>query len=92
MSLIVPSWKRFLKLTAGWGFLVLGVLGIFLPILQGVLFLAVGFSILATEYEWARRWLDAGRARFPRSAAAIDEGKDRASHFLAKINNGLRRK
>jgi hypothetical protein len=39
---------RYLALTiAGWTFMVLGVLGLFLPILQGVLFLAVGMVLLS---------------------------------------------
>ena len=37
----------------GYGFLVLGVLGMFLPILQGFLFLAIGLIILARHAPWA---------------------------------------
>ena len=32
----------------------LGVIGLFLPLLQGVLFLLIGLFILSTEYVWAQ--------------------------------------
>ena len=38
--------------------MVLGVIGLFLPFLQGVLFLIMGLSLLSTESRRAKRWLD----------------------------------
>jgi uncharacterized membrane protein YbaN (DUF454 family) len=38
--------------------LLLGVVGLFLPFLQGVLFLIIGLSLLSTESERARHLLD----------------------------------
>jgi len=52
-------------MAAGWALLPLGVVGLFLPVLPGVLFLVIGLSILSVEYEWARRWMGALRSRFP---------------------------
>lgn len=57
--------KRYSLIAVGWALLPLGVLGLFLPILPGVLFLILGLSILSVEYEWARRWMNALRSRFP---------------------------
>ena len=57
--------KRVALIVAGWSLLLLGVVGIFLPVLPGALFLLVGLSILSVEYEWARRWVTALRNRFP---------------------------
>ena len=37
-------------LIAGWGFILLGVAGLLLPILPGVLFVLLGLAILSTEY------------------------------------------
>jgi len=42
--LIKPGVKRLLALVVGWGFIALGIVGLFLPILQGVLFLLIGLS------------------------------------------------
>jgi uncharacterized protein len=50
----------------GYFFLVLGVLGMFLPILQGFLFLAVGLIILARHAPWAERLLNYLRQKSPR--------------------------
>jgi uncharacterized membrane protein YbaN (DUF454 family) len=82
--------KRILKIATGWMFVVLGVLGLFLPILQGILFLAIGFSILATEYPWAKRWLDWLRAKFPRYASAFDQAKERSSVWIKKFNGAVK--
>jgi uncharacterized membrane protein YbaN (DUF454 family) len=57
--------KRVALIAAGWTLLLLGALGLFLPVLPGVLLLLIGLSILSVEYEWARRWVDALRRRFP---------------------------
>jgi hypothetical protein len=57
--------KRVALIAAGWSLLLLGMVGIFLPVLPGALFLLVGLSILSVEYEWARRWVTALRNRFP---------------------------
>ena len=39
--------RRLILTAAGWTFIVLGVLGLFLPVLQGILFLAVGTVLLS---------------------------------------------
>ena len=57
--------KRLAFIVAGWVLLMLGVLGLFLPILPGVLLLVVGLSILSVEYAWARRWMTTLLHRFP---------------------------
>jgi uncharacterized membrane protein YbaN (DUF454 family) len=57
--------KRILLIVLGWVFLLLGIAGLFLPILQGILFILIGLSILATEYHWARRWIAHLGRRFP---------------------------
>lgn len=66
--------KPILMQGLGYGFLVLGVLGLFLPFLQGFLFLFIGLIILARYAAWARRLLDQLRSRHPR----MDEGIGRA--------------
>jgi uncharacterized membrane protein YbaN (DUF454 family) len=57
--------KRLAFIAAGWILLMLGAVGLFLPILPGVLLLIVGLSILSVEYAWARRWMRSLRRRFP---------------------------
>jgi uncharacterized membrane protein YbaN (DUF454 family) len=57
--------KRVALIAAGWSLLLLGAVGLFLPVLPGVLFLLIGLSILSVEYEWAKRWVTALRHRSP---------------------------
>lgn len=41
------SVKAMLRIAFGWVFIVLGIVGLFLPVLQGILFIAVGIALLA---------------------------------------------
>jgi hypothetical protein len=64
-----PGWKRWSIIGAGWFFVALGILGMFLPILQGFLFLAIGIALLAREVEWVRRQRERLYQRFPKLGA-----------------------
>ena len=74
--------KRILVLIAGWGFILLGILGLFLPILQGVLFLLVGLIILSSEYVWAHRLLTKVRERFPKIGRTADQATEKATGMV----------
>lgn len=83
-------WRRYIILTSGWIFVVLGVLGLFLPILQGILFLAVGAYLLSLESPMARRVINRARERYPRFGATLDAARRRAAHVLHRINAWFR--
>lgn len=80
-----PRAARLTKIVLGWFFLVLGVLGLFLPILQGALFLAIGLAILATEQVWAHRLLTWLRRRFPRFAHVCDQARQQSERWVHKL-------
>jgi hypothetical protein len=67
------NFRRILILSAGWLFIALGVVGLFLPFLQGILFLMIGFYLLSRESVWARRLRQWLRTRYPRLATRLDE-------------------
>jgi uncharacterized membrane protein YbaN (DUF454 family) len=46
------------KIITGGALIVVGIAGLFLPFLQGILFLLLGLSLLSSESEHARRWLE----------------------------------
>ncbi|MGH9603137.1 MAG: PGPGW domain-containing protein [Terriglobales bacterium] len=77
--------KRVLVLMVGWSFVLLGIAGLFLPILQGVLFILIGLFILSSEYVWAHHLLERLRARYPRLSALAHQAKERAQQWMAKI-------
>ncbi|MGH9550775.1 MAG: PGPGW domain-containing protein [Terriglobales bacterium] len=78
--------KRILVLIVGWSFILLGILGLFLPILQGVLFLLVGLIILSSEYVWAHRLLTRLRERFPKLGRVADQATAKATEWLRRIS------
>ncbi len=68
------------------------MIGLVLPILQGFLFLAIGFAILAPESPWAQRQLDRLRRRHPELAATFDSAAARAGDWLQRRNHRGRRR
>lgn len=80
-----PLLKRIAILILGWGFVLLGILGLFLPILQGILFILIGLIILSTEYIWAHRLLEKVKARFPTLAQKAHEASARAHQWLRRF-------
>lgn len=57
--------KRVAKLAIGWGFVVLGIIGCFLPVLQGILFMTIGFFFLAEESPFFKKHLTLLEHKFP---------------------------
>jgi hypothetical protein len=64
-----PSLKR---KAAGFSLLFLGALGIVLPILQGVLFIALGLFVLRDQYAWAHNGMAWLRRRWPRQVDGVE--------------------
>ncbi len=61
----MEKFKHSVMLVIGWFFLGLGVLGLFLPFLQGFLFIMIGLAILSTRSEQVKRWLNRLEVRYP---------------------------
>lgn len=75
----------------GYGFLVLGVLGLFLPFLQGVLFILIGLLILARHAAWAHNLLQRFRAQHPRAAELIDLAETSMARWWHRVERTLTR-
>jgi len=59
-----PVWRG-VKIALGLILLPLGVVGLFLPFLQGVLFLLVAVALLSSEVPFVARLRDRLRRRYP---------------------------
>lgn len=70
------KFKRILILSLGWFFIFLGIIGLFLPILQGILFLFVGFYLLSLESKMAKKLIDKLKERYPSLAKNMDRAKE----------------
>ena len=79
--------KRVLILIVGWGFLLLGIVGLFLPILQGVLFILIGLIILSSEYVWAHHLLTKLRDRFPKIGKVADQASEKAKAWMHRLSS-----
>ena len=78
--------KRMALWSLGWGFILLGIAGIFLPILQGILFILIGLSLLSAVSPRAGRLLVKIRERFPRISGTYDEAKVKAKSWQEKLS------
>ena len=58
---------RVARLILGWLLVVLGIVGLFVPILQGILLLILGLWVLSIDSRWAHRCLLKLRIRFPKA-------------------------
>jgi uncharacterized membrane protein YbaN (DUF454 family) len=77
--------KRAAMLAVGWAFILLGIAGLFLPVLQGILFLLIGLFILSSEYVWAHKLLHKIKLRFPKIAAQFERAKLRSETWIARM-------
>ena len=75
--------KKTARLFVGWGFILVGIVGLFLP-LPGLLSVIVGLLILSLEYVWANHLLQEIRARFPGLSSRLDEAAIRACKWTGE--------
>ena len=61
----LPIWLRAAAIVLGWLLIVIGVVGLFLPVLQGGLSLAIGFALLSISSQWFHLKLRGWMGRWP---------------------------
>ncbi|MBI4553428.1 MAG: hypothetical protein HY710_14280 [Candidatus Latescibacteria bacterium] len=61
----------------GWMFVFVGIIGLFLPILQGILFIVIGLVLLSSRYSFAHSLLQKTQHRYPREYEQMLRMKDR---------------
>ncbi len=76
--------KRWTILGAGTVLVLLGILGLFLPVLQGILLLFLGLLVLSYEWAPAKRQLDRLRGRYPAASDRIDAVERRVKAWLTR--------
>ncbi len=79
-----PVWRG-IKITLGLILLPLGIVGLFLPFLQGVLFLLIAVALLSGEVPFIARLRDRVRARYPGPWQKAEElGRSVKARFRGK--------
>jgi uncharacterized membrane protein YbaN (DUF454 family) len=81
---VMESIKRIGLLIIGWFFIVLGILGLFLPILQGILFILIGLAILSSRSETIKRLLKHLEERYPQYHEKIEVWNERVRKWFKK--------
>ncbi len=76
--------RRALFLGLGWVFILLGIAGLFLPFLQGILFLVIGILLLSRASPRTRLLLQRLRQRYPQTAVHYDTWAARARSWLRR--------
>lgn len=79
-----PEVKRVLLFIAAFLFIVLGVIGLALPILQGFLFLAIGFILLSIASPRARTWIESHTRQFPKMHEWIKKIQKRVTNWIGE--------
>ncbi len=68
----------------GWLFIFLGILGLFLPILQGVLFILIGLGILSSRSEIIKRFLKHLEKRYPEHHQRVEMWREKMRGWFKK--------
>ena len=75
-------WKRVLQIGIGVGCLIVGVIGGFVPILQGWMFIGIGLVVLAPVFPPARRLMIWCFRRWPKLRRAVPKSYRRGDPLV----------
>jgi len=73
--------RRVVVLILGWTLIAIGVVGLFVPILQGILVIMLGLYVLSRESRVARGWLAKLQRRYPKIHAKARRVKQRVKSW-----------
>jgi uncharacterized membrane protein YbaN (DUF454 family) len=73
-----------LRYIAGVFFIIVGIVGLFLPVLQGILFIIIGLALLFPKNKYLQQLLQKARARYPEHTERIDALRERVKAKLQR--------
>ena len=82
--IMANEFKKIGILIIGWFFIVLGILGLFLPVLQGILFILIGLSILSSRSALVKRFVNRIEERFPHHFEQIEIWREKIRNWFGK--------
>ncbi len=77
--------KKVLVLTLGIAFIILGILGLFLPFLQGILFLLIGFMLLSLYFPNIRHHIQKHAQKSPHAFSMVNKAEKWIEKFIGEI-------
>jgi len=69
---------------AGWLFVGLGIIGLFLPFLQGILFIMIGLAILSSRSQTVQRFLKYLENRYPQYYERVEAWRKKIRDWRKK--------
>jgi uncharacterized membrane protein YbaN (DUF454 family) len=87
-----PKLQRFAVVARGWVLILLGIVGLVLPVVPGAVLIVFGVLMVNPERVWLRRMLEKCQVRFPIVAPAFGHfrtwGESRRSLFKKNLAAG----
>jgi uncharacterized membrane protein YbaN (DUF454 family) len=80
----IDSIKRIGLLIVGWLFIVVGIIGLFLPFLQGILFILIGLAILSSRSKLIKRFLKHLEERYPHHHERVEIWREKIRNWFGK--------
>ena len=80
----MDSIKKIGLLIIGWLFVVLGIVGLFLPFLQGVLFILIGLAILSSRSETIKRLLRHLEEHYPHHHERMEKWREKMRNWFKR--------
>lgn len=77
--------KKILILTMGFVFIILGLVGLVLPFLQGILFLIIGFLILSLYFPSIRHHIQKHAQKSPHALSIVNKAEKWIAKFVGEI-------
>lgn len=76
--------KKISILIIGWLFIFLGIIGLFLPFLQGILFILIGLAILSSRSEMIKSLIKKLEAKYPNQYEKLKNWRERLTSRFSK--------
>lgn len=87
----LPTWLRLSVIAVGWMLILLGIVGLFLPILQGGLMLALGLAMLSIASQTIHLWFRSVMGRWPRIWKRLEKLRRKIHFKLHRASGGAKR-
>jgi hypothetical protein len=75
----------------GYAMMLLGVLGLILPVIPGLIFMGVSLWVLRDQHAWAARGVERIQARWPQAIPAIEAKEAAVLGWFARRAAPIRR-
>lgn len=86
----LPLWAKAVFLVVGWMLVLLGIAGLFLPVLQGFLLLVPGLAILSMVSDRVHAFLRARFRRWPRGWRRLEKFRRRVERKIVRARRRRR--